>query len=220
MEKPIYIGLSGLAGTGKDTFYEQLKFRLNKNLHRVKRYSLGDCLKNDVKKWCIDKYSIDPTNCSREEKNFIRPFLVSHAGIMRAMSKGKYWINALQKEINSEKEQVDVAVITDIRYNEYEYDEVNWIKEDLNGILVHLRRYYIEYNVSGIPSTKYIMPINEDEKKNDPAVKGVSDLSIDIYDVGEKKDDIKQEMDEKVSEFFGWYENEREENGWKSLTQN
>ncbi len=64
------------------------------------------------------------------------------------------------------------------------------------------------------------MPINEDEKKNDPAVKGVSDLSIDIYDVGEKKDDIKQEMDEKVSEFLGWYENEREENGWKSLTQN
>ena len=28
------------------------------------------------------------------------------------------------------------------------------------------------------------------------------------------------EMDEKVSEFLGWYENEREENGWKSLTQN
>ena len=219
-KKPMYLGLSGLAGTGKDTFYKYLKTTLNKNLFKVKRYSLGDCLKEDAKEWCVKKYSIDPTNCTREEKNFIRPFLVSHASIMRAKSNGRYWIDLLQKKIDSEENQdIDLAVITDIRYHEYDNDEVFWVKEELGGILVHLTRYYTEYNVSGIPSTKYLQPINEDERRNDPSVKIVSDLKLEIYDVGTEEKDIEEEVLEKVNEFIGWYENNQEENGWKSLTQ-
>jgi len=220
-KKPIYLGLSGLAGTGKDTFYQHLKSRLNKDLVKVKRYSLGDCLKEDIKDWCVSRYSIDPTNCSREEKNFIRPLLVAHAGIMRAKSNGRYWIDTLNKKISSENQSdVDLIVITDIRYNDYENDEVNWLKDDLNGILVHLRRYYVEYNINGIPSTKYIQPMNEDEKRNDPALRILADLKLDVYDVGSDKNQIAEELGEKIEEFIGWYKNNQEDNGWKNLIDN
>lgn len=220
-KEPMYIGLSGLAGTGKDSFYQVLKSALNKRLIKVKRYSLGDCLKEDVKDWCIEKYSIDPTNCNRKEKNFIRPLLVAHAGIMRSKSDGRYWIELLKKKIQNDKNKgIDLIVITDIRYHEYERDEVFWLKKELSGILVHLRRYYIEYNTSGIPSTKYLTPLNEDEKKNDPALMSSSDVKLDIYDVGDEQKEIEAELNEKVQEFLGWISHNDEEDGWNKILKN
>ena len=128
---------------------------------------------------------------------------------MRAKSNGRYWIDLLQKKMNSEENQdIDLAVITDIRYHEYDKDEVYWLKKELGGILLHLTRFYTEYNVSGIPLTKYLQPINDDEKKM-TSVKIVSDLKLEIYDVGTEKSDIEEEVLEKVGEFMRWYENNR-----------
>ena len=61
--KPIYIGIAGLAGSGKDTFFKYLSSALQKSALRVKRYSFGDELKTEIKGWCLDNYGIDTTNC-------------------------------------------------------------------------------------------------------------------------------------------------------------
>jgi len=90
----------------------------------------------------------------------------------------------------------------------------------LGGILVHLRRYYIEYNTSGIPSTKYLTPLNEDEKKNDPALMSSSDVKLDIYDVGDEQKEIEAELNEKVQEFLGWISHNDEEDGWNKILKN
>ena len=55
-------------------------------------------LKEECKEYCINKYGIDPTNCSIEEKNKIRNTLVSHAKRKREETDGRYWISRIEKE--------------------------------------------------------------------------------------------------------------------------
>ena len=52
-----YIGLSGVAGAGKDLFYSLLSKRIP-----CQRFSLADGLKSDVRDWCIENYNIDGVN--------------------------------------------------------------------------------------------------------------------------------------------------------------
>ncbi len=47
------IGVSGVAGAGKDLFFELISRRLP-----VRRFALADALKVDVQRWCIDRYGI------------------------------------------------------------------------------------------------------------------------------------------------------------------
>ncbi len=70
-----FIGVSGIAGSGKDLFCEKVKnfYDKNKNLNRnVFILSLANKLKNDVRKSCLDIYGIDSVNAAREEKNKIK----------------------------------------------------------------------------------------------------------------------------------------------------
>ena len=126
------IGLSGVAGSGKDTFFAILQSKID-----CRRLSLADKLKQEVQDWCATNYGIDPLNCTRKEKEIIRPFLVFHATLQRESSEGRYWIDQLDQAFNiaSPFNQFPVVneegvilrsdetiVITDIRYDDY--DEV------------------------------------------------------------------------------------------------
>ena len=135
-----YIGLSGVAGAGKDLFFSMLSKKIS-----CQRLSLADELKSDVKDWCINNYQIDPTSCSRKNKDIIRPFLVFHGKQKRNATDGRYWIERLQTKINSLEKQVNnspfedmYCIITDIRYDEHDRDEVGWLKNELKGHLVHI----------------------------------------------------------------------------------
>ena len=50
------IGISGVAGAGKDFFFENL----NKKI-KCKRFSLGDELKKEIRSYCLQSFNIDPT---------------------------------------------------------------------------------------------------------------------------------------------------------------
>ena len=54
------IGISGVAGAGKDLFFKLLSQKI-----KCKRFSLGDELKEEIKPYCLAHFGIDPTNCSR-----------------------------------------------------------------------------------------------------------------------------------------------------------
>ena len=72
------IGLSGIAGCGKDLFFSLLSKRLS-----CKRFALADELKQETKDILVPNYGIDPVTCGREDKDRIRPFLVFHGGLRR-----------------------------------------------------------------------------------------------------------------------------------------
>ena len=101
------IGVSGVAGAGKDLFVETCIQELANLGKTGVRLALATALKEEVKDWCLEHYRIDPTNCSREDKEKIRDFLVAHGTTKRHASEGRHWVEKLQPQIESIKDNYD-----------------------------------------------------------------------------------------------------------------
>ena len=198
------IGISGVAGAGKDTFYSLL----SQSIPCV-RYSLADELKREVNQWCRLHYGIDSVTCSREEKEVIREFLVYHGTIKRKNSEGRHWIDKLHDTIINDKSD-NLKVIKDIRYDEYENDEVSWLKNELDGVLVHVSMYvdFTQVEVSKEQTKiikgalkKYKSPANAEEARNDPKIKDKSDFQVEWPFIKNSQID---ELTPWVDEFAKW----------------
>lgn len=174
------IGLSGVAGCGKNT----IAVIIGKFLDRLKlpyrELSIANNLKKELAPVSVKLYGIDSSKCNRQEKDLIRPFLVAHGGIKRKLSKGRHWIEKLNPELDKDK----INIITDIRFNEYDKDEVHWIKNEINGILIHVSQYK-EENGNRI----FLSAANFTEEQNDPKVKKEADF---ILNWPHEKDQVKQ----------------------------
>lgn len=160
--KRVYI--SGVGTVGKDEFAKQAIKFFEKRGIRARRFALADQLKFDIGEFVYDKFGIDIFNCSPEEKELIRPLMVAYGCAKRKISHGKHWVNFLENEISSYEDKIDVAIITDIRFYEYEDDEAIWATR--TGKLIHLQR-----------TDKYgdlILPANEEEERNDPKVRALA----------------------------------------------
>jgi hypothetical protein len=194
------IGIAGVAGSGKDLFYELLSKKV-----KCKRFSLGDELKKEIKSYCLEHFSINPLTCSRKEKNLIRKCLVSHASIKRELTQGRYWLekvdpqikNHFFKQLLESGEICEYSCITDIRYNQYENDEVSWLKNELGGILVHISQFKI------INSQKiFIPPANEDEASQDSMLKDNADYIYECQFVEGPSEHVKKTLTNSVIKDF------------------
>ena len=163
------IGISGVAGCGKNTLSTIIIKLLQRMGLPYRELSIAKNLKQEVSWVSRELYGINSSNCTREEKDTIRPLLVAHGEIKRKLSHGRHWVEMLNKELAPDK----INIITDIRYNQYEKDEVFWLKNEINGVLIHLSRYnQLE------PGRDYFLPVNEAEKRNDPLIKRESDFLL------------------------------------------
>ena len=163
------IGISGVAGCGKNTLSEIIIKLLKRLELPYRELSIANNLKKELSIASRELYGIDSSNCTREEKDIIRPMLVAHGCIKRKLSNGTHWTSLLNKELAPEK----INIITDVRFNEYEKDEVYWVKNEINGVLIHLSRYE-ERELERV----YLTPANEEEKRNDPLVRKESDFCL------------------------------------------
>ena len=165
----LFLGIAGAATVGKDTYYRLLKQICSEEFGvNVIRFALADSLKNDLYSLILYKYGVDIFNCSTEDKNKVRHLLVSHARVMRQNTKGRYWIEKLQSEIDEYKKSEnfkpsDIFCVTDIRHFEYLKDEVVWIKEENKGVLIYVEKYFSDGSICN--------PANDDESRNDPALR-------------------------------------------------
>lgn len=164
-----FIGLTGSATVGKDTYYRLLnQICLEDFGVKVIRFALADSLKKDLFSFILEKYNVDIFNCSAEDKNKVRHELVNHARTMRQNTKGRYWIEKLQSEIEVYKKsenfkQSDIFCVTDIRHFEYLNDEIVWLKEENKGILIYVQKHFSNNSICN--------PANDDENRNDPALR-------------------------------------------------
>ena len=69
------IGISGVAGSGKNTLAELIGLFLTRMGLPVEERALAHNLKSEVRSACKELYSIDPLTCSRDDKDLIRPIL-------------------------------------------------------------------------------------------------------------------------------------------------
>jgi hypothetical protein len=165
------IGLGGIAQSGKDFFFTNLKKTTKRN---VIRFAIADELKKELFSLIKNTYNVDIFNCSAEDKEKIRPMLLSHGKIRRNDSKGRYWINKISEKVkDAAKDEKNIVVITDIRYDEFAEDEVDWVKKELNGFFVHISKYTEDKGVK-----VFGLPPNEDEAINNPKLIEKADYLI------------------------------------------
>jgi hypothetical protein len=163
------IGITGVARSGKDTFYTILaKYLESKNL-KCKRLAFADNLKKELNVFVKENFKIDLKNCTPEEKEIVRPLMVAYGKCRRAQSEGQYWTSLLDADVKSLESKNIIPIITDVRYIEYKGDEYSWIK-NYNGILIHLSRK--------LDDGSLVPPVNVEEKANDNKLKAVADFTI------------------------------------------
>jgi len=150
------IGISGVAKSGKDTLFKLLNMKED----IFSRFAFADELKSDLRDLLIEKFNIDLNNCSPEEKELIRPIMVSYGVCARNIDKS-FWINKISTKIQSFSNP-RIPVITDVRY-ENEQDFIR--KQSDNSKIIYVERagFY---------------PINEEEEKNDSKLKENSDYIL------------------------------------------
>lgn len=178
------IGISGLAGDGKDSACQILRNYFAKYGFITKRFAFGDEVKQECRKALINLYRIDPTNCDRLSKERIRDYLVFYAKVKRLQTDGTYWVDRLRESIEKHVETSKVssnfvACIPDVRHAEYKKDELSWIKEN-GGILIHVKKF--SFDNSSKQNRIYTTPINNEEAKHTPKLEALADYVVEWQD--------------------------------------
>jgi hypothetical protein len=160
-EIPLVFGISGVARCGKDTLANHLKSKLERNGYPVLKISFATAVKEDLDPFLKEKLNISAFTEKTEEKNIIRPLLVSYAtDVCRNKINKDFWINRVKPRIEGCVQNKVVVIIPDVRYE----NEVKWIKS-IGGYVIHLTRMGMK-------------PANFEEKANDPIIKKISDYQV------------------------------------------
>lgn len=160
----IYIGIAGAAGSGKDLFGQKLIELLNSSGKTAIRRAFADALKVELFDFTIVNYKISPFTKNRSEKELIRPLFIAHGNCKRKVSLGTYWINRLIENTSHLSSYVSHCVVPDLRFAEYEYDEVDFIKSN-GGIVIFIER-------------NGVYDYDENEAVNNAKIKKLADYSV------------------------------------------
>jgi len=163
------LGITGVARSGKDTFYSILKRYLKEKNLESQRIALADELKKELGDFVEKKFKIDLNKCDGLDKELVRPLMVAYGKCRRVQSQGKYWTSLVDSKVKDLKKENVIPIITDIRYIEYKEDEYAWLKSH-DGILIHLSRK--------LDDGSLVPPANIEEKSNDNKLKAVADFCI------------------------------------------
>lgn len=170
-KKKTIVAISGYARTGKDTLCKFLIDEYKRYGLVAKRFSFADALKEDLKEY-VSTYGCDIFSLDGEEKELFRPLMVWKGSYHRKKTSGRYFCDILQKKIESD-DDVDVAIITDLRYAEYEKDELQFVK-DRGGLVITLSR------ILDPKLGRYQQPANNDEYVNFEVIRKFSDLDLEF----------------------------------------
>lgn len=154
------IGISGLARSGKDSFFELSKTFLKNRGVKYRRMSFADELKEECEE-LLSKYTgISAFTEKDSEKEIIRPLLVTYGTHIRRRLNKNCWIEKIEPKVIECFANEEVVFITDVRFE----NEINWI-HDHGGKSVHVTRCGIT-------------PPNKDEEENDPILRRESNFKI------------------------------------------
>ena len=131
------IGLTGLPGSGKDTFFHNLAQYCKDDGLELERVSVGDEVRKDLHSFIKKHYGIDVMvddldNSQRAEKELIRPLLKAH-GICKRIQNPDYWLERIKPTLKKLTENKIIPVLTDVRF----LNEVRFIQAS-GGIVIHL----------------------------------------------------------------------------------
>ncbi len=188
-EKPIVIGVGGFARSGKDTFVKVAKKILRDNGYTCIKLAFADALKEEIDPFLREHYDISAWTDDTEEKAIIRPYLVAHGCGKRNISGGKYWVDQIDKAIETIHFNEDVIFISDCRFP----NEADWLHNKWGGWFVHVKKYSLptpnltHVCLDGIKELrKYDEAPNEEEAVQDPLCEAKADYKLELENVIEK----------------------------------
>jgi len=171
MTQKIVIGISGFARSGKDTLAQLLSEKLQQKNMSVKILSFAFSLKSDIDNFCKDKIGISSFTEHTESKSKIRPILIAYGACQRSISNGTYWLDKIKPEINSFFENGgNVAIIPDLRFKEYSFDEYDFVRSYQNNIVLTISKTLHDGNENP--------PAHESEANNFPFFIKNSDFNL------------------------------------------
>jgi len=165
------IGVSGVARSGKDTFFKLFKKCMGAEGKFFRRFAFADKLKSDIRPLIKRSFNIDIKKCSDDEKELIRPLMVEYGKIGRNIDEN-YWVNKLMNQILSYKDPRS-GVITDVRYENEQLYLKNHFEKCIN---IYISRDGCD-------------PINEEEALNDPQLKKNADYTISWKSFNESEEE-------------------------------
>jgi len=182
MEK-LYIGISGVGRSGKDTAAKLLASELESLGYRCAILALAKPLKDQLDDFCYENFGISTFTERDDHKKIIRDLLVGYGSAKRKLSRGRYFVELADARI--ENIDADIFIISDIRYDEYEHDEVYWLKNEHNGVLVHVSRFYFDEITEkdngewqGLNGRSFIQPANSHELENNCKLEEKADFKF------------------------------------------
>lgn len=189
------IGVAGLAGAGKNTFSTLLIEKFKSHGISYVEKSFAFYLREELAPILRENFGFDVWTQDRKKKEIFRNFLVLWAEMRRKMTSGCYFIKKLKQDLDRFTTYTpSYVIVTDTRFKEYPYDEVDFIKQ--NGVLVHISAYKEKNG-----EREFITPPNASEAKNDPIVRGSADYMISWPIVGKDNTSL---LDKHVDDFFIW----------------
>ncbi len=174
--------ISGVARCGKDTFFNL--FKSNFQEEDCLRIAFADELKKELNTFLVKNFRISAYTENNQQKEIIRPIMVSYGLAKREVSKGKYWINKVKKQIKSSDNRF--VFITDVRFP----NEIWQIKE-LGGFVLHIER---EGNLAP----------NKEEEDNDPKNKEISDFHFKWKDFEKEEEGYSNKCVEEFIKKYNW----------------
>lgn len=150
------IGISGIARSGKDTLARSLKriLETEDNLE-VEIISLANQLKEDLDDLIKKNFGFSAFSENTEEKNLIRPILVSYGESMKEKFGKTVWVEKLMEKRDPKK----FTIVPDVRFD----FEAIFFSEKLDAEIIHISLDGNEY-------------VNEIEKINDPLVQELANI--------------------------------------------
>jgi hypothetical protein len=192
--KKTVIGISGYARSGKDTLASLLKESLNQAEIKAKVFSFAFALKSDINDFCMSKIGISSFSEVTELKSKIRPILIAYGEVQRNISSGTYWLNKLKPEIDSFFDDGgSVAIVSDLRFKEYEFDEVDFIRSYSNNMIITVSRIM----ENGILNTA----AHESEAKNLPRISRIADYEL-TWNTNDNKNELKNQSQKCIDLLF------------------
>lgn len=165
----LYIGIAGVSRSGKDSFAADLEALIRSYSGKiVYKTALATPLKEDCKEFVKKYLNLNVFTDKTEEKSIFRELLVWYGKVKRQQTDGTYWTSLLDERVK--KFSADVCIVSDIRYQQYDNDEVNWLKSKQKNILIHLQRIAINGEI--------VQPANMDESINDSIIQSHADYKI------------------------------------------
>jgi len=173
------IGIVGYARAGKDTFSSIAIDILKENGIKAKQYSFAGALKDEVKDFLQKTCGVNVYTQDTETKKDIRDFLVWYGTTFWRKRDPKRWIRVVDNQLKSDGNDVDIALVSDVRYP----NEGEWV-HSWAGYLVHVAAWKWEERRDSsqndfIPVKCFLDAPNEQEKLNDPIVKKMADYKLE-----------------------------------------